>query len=124
MNDYKQKTLETAHCHSDPLNIYILLAGTDPVFITVVAPSKSQTRATKLKVSGFPAHDTGCLGVKRAQGQTESQGILVFLLSAASCVIYHHHYYLLNAYMAVTAFEVKIFFWRICMGHFYCSSRH
>lgn len=52
MNDYKQKALETAHCQSDPLNIYILLADTDPVFITLVAPCRLQTRS---------AHNEGSL---------------------------------------------------------------
>ena len=40
VNDYKQKALKTAHSPLDPLNIYILLADTDPVFITVVASRK------------------------------------------------------------------------------------
>lgn len=116
MNDYKQKALETAHCQSDPLNIYILLADTAPVFITTVIAyyTSSKVDLHKTKVSGFPCHATGYLGDKRVQGQT---WILGFLLPTTSCVICSP-YSLFHTHMAIIAKEVKLLSWHIPLGAF------
>ena len=58
MNDYKQKALKTAHSPLDPLNIYILLADTDPVFITVVASGQPFPEIKLLSLTGEFLHFT------------------------------------------------------------------
>lgn len=57
LDDYKQKALETAYCQSDPLNIYLLLADTDLLFIIVAASSKLLARSI------YKEGNLGSLGV-------------------------------------------------------------